>query len=795
MSELIFSEAEYLRLILNYLKNDSKISELPKSKELKENDLDISSNNFFKSLYYNLLFFFKKYGKNNISTEKQKYFYFEIVELLEIIYEFAPDCFIEDDYVKSVLIYVIYSLKKRVNINTKIILKIFLGFRDVFETISCKKIEEKVYEFEKENIETIIYLINRYQSDFQEQLKKFDKNSNFKDIIFYLKRCRKSFPLYLKGFIKYACQINSLKFLTIKIYNYFKILNPYTKDNLNAYNLYQGYSLYGILSYENESDELEFSFEKFNKIKNNRIKDINARTILELSIKLLTTKTNIEFINILNKEYIDVEVETPKVSNNYNNNSEYYKELYKQLSYYLNEYKKNSMKYKICKILSTIYLRIFWLNFNKRLLLNLEENDLEKDEIKIIFYFIVNLFNPDVNEYTSLEFSEDAVPILFNQFSKTNIISDDKELFKIIDKNYSQYYPNFDKEDKFLQTYINTINEELLNNSKIKNFMNENLSNKIEINNIIKYNKDLPFPLLQKHLKKSKINIKEIIQNLDIYSNLLNFYEDCFCDLEDNDKQFYIEKIRKINASTDDYNINKIKGIINDNKFLNLIKEIMISPVMKDAYNHISNWYLSNGKIGLDEDIQNSNENENLINGKSLFFYYEKYCDLLKTFKLFDIFIIMKLPERFKGFTFRFLKIVLNSEGIKYNSENEKDNINLLKAYLIYVIIHEQNHYIKRFLNINIDTKLCKTPKINNNDEGEGGKLLIKLLFGDELIKKALNLKQAEYILNINNWKKKSVKEFRNDFLAIKTEEGEKSSIIYLSSEFISICDHSKLVA
>ena len=54
----------------------------------------------------------------------------------------------------------------------------------------------------------------------------------------------------------------------------------------------------------------------------------------------------------------------------------------------------------------------------------------------------------------------------------------------------------------------------------------------------------------------------------------------------------------------------------------------------------------------------------------------------------------MRLPEFIGGFAFRFLKIVLNSEGIKFNPENNNYIPILLKAYLVFVIIHEQNHWI-----------------------------------------------------------------------------------------------------
>ena len=59
--------------------------------------------------------------------------------------------------------------------------------------------------------------------------------------------------------------------------------------------------------------------------------------------------------------------------------------------------------------------RVFWLNFAKTLLLNLSEKDIEKENIKLIFYFIVILFNPELDYQISIVFKEDIVPILFSQ--------------------------------------------------------------------------------------------------------------------------------------------------------------------------------------------------------------------------------------------------------------------------------------------------------------------------------------------------------------------------------------------
>jgi len=78
-------------------------------------------------------------------------------------------------------------------------------------------------------------------------------------------------------------------------------------------------------------------------------------------------------------------------------------------------------------------------------------------------------------------------------------------------------------------------------------------------------------------------------------------------------------------------------------------------------------------------------------------------------------------------------------------------NIMVNKAF---VIIHEQNNYIKKFLNVESGDKIYIEPKIEEKGERERGKPLTAILFGDASINSSLNLMQANYILDINNWRK-----------------------------------------
>ena len=382
---------------------------------------------------------------------------------------------------------------------------------------------------------------------------------------------------------------------------------------------------------------------------------------------------------------------------------------------------------------------------------------------------------------------------LFCQCKIHSEILNNSEIYRIIDSKYSYYYPKFIKDDTFRQAYINYKNEE------IKTKLNKIGALSHEISNIIKYNNRLPFPLINDYLKSVDIELE--VQYANPTKNIYNLYCSCFSSLNPKYIQEFFKNYEEARTPTmvlkDD-----IKKIIYNKNFTDLIKEIMISPVMKDAYKRIYVWYATFGEFGinkekiLEEYFQKENENiYNLINGKSIL--YNDFVDIINNLYYSKLFIIMALPKEIKGFIFPFLKIIINSEGIelKNNKLNLKSKTTLLKAYLIFVIIHEINYFMKRYLNLNKSTDLFQTSVLKDDDEDKGGKQLINLLFSKELIKQYLNLEQAEYILNIKNWQKESVDKFKKDFTKIKTSNKKDDSIIYLYTENKSYCDHSMLFA
>ena len=796
----------HVKLILDCFKDFSKIQNIKIEKELLESKLDVFSEKFYENLFDNFLYFYSINGTKKIDSNEQKYFIEEIVSVLDIIYETFPNIFLKNDFLKSVLIYLVYSLKETRVIRIEIVLKIFFKLFEFFPPKNNKRIIDEVKEFETNIVKLIIKLRNRFVGDSEINLEiPNSENLDFCSVIMYLIPVAESLPLYLKGFINYNGLSQERKFVIIKLFNYFRKINPFNEEVINFY-LYQGYILYEIVS--NNQNAAKINFNDFAKIKENRVRNNEAKKILKIAIQLLEKKNYESFNNELNKIYFDLENEPPQILDIFCQTENYYKDLFKQLRFYLTQYKKIENQ-KPCKIVNQNLSRVLWLNFCKLLLLYLSEDDIKQDNIKIIFYSIVHLFNPDIPE-NSLEFCEDVIPKFFSQCPHFSEILENQEIYAIID-DY-KYYPNFSKKNTFTRTFINLLNKTILERKIVKEIKTKNAITN-ELNNIENCDEYIPFPLLQDYLK-IYLPKEKFLEISYFQYNLYTFYQNCWQYLVDDmgavEEELYFQNLRKIISADDFDHSNEIKNIINKSEFLELIYNIMTSPVMKDAYNRIYYWYSTNGEYDIDQEtlddiekVPNFKKNSNLINNQPIIDYYNKFCESLKNQDISginspNIFIIMGLPFSIKGFTFRFLKIVINSEGIQLPSEHNK-NIDensknkLLRAYLVFLIIHEQNHFMKRYFNQKKTNTLCNTPVIKSISEG--GKQLIKLLFGDELINKNLNIEQANYILDMNNWKKKSVYEFKKGFLEIKTEDYGDKCITYLSSSNESICDHSKLHA
>ena len=155
----------------------------------------------------------------------------------------------------------------------------------------------------------------------------------------------------------------------------------------------------------------------------------------------------------------------------------------------------------------------------------------------------------------------------------------------------------------------------------------------------------------------------------------------------------------------------------------------------------------------------NNNESEyNLIenkdeNSESFKEIYEKFINIYdnkndnyKKFK--NLFIIKILSKCYRSCLYvRLKKIIINPsqfffpEDLKNNEDEFKE---ILKAYLIIVLLYETEKYLRLLCNKGI---YIETLRGNG-----GGKLFTKYLFGIEIINR-INSNQAKTIMSIKEWK------------------------------------------
>ena len=136
--------------------------------------------------------------------------------------------------------------------------------------------------------------------------------------------------------------------------------------------------------------------------------------------------------------------------------------------------------------------------------------------------------------------------------------------------------------------------------------------------------------------------------------------------------------------------------------------------------------------------------------------------------------------------TYIFLNSKIISIKIKKSNNSLIDNKIMSKALIngdiVLINDHECNHNFHNYFYLSKNGKeSLKTPRKKDIEDREGGGNMENILFGNILNK--LTLRQVLYILNEDNYKK-SLNQFRIDFLCLKDEDCECKGIFEEYSKF-----------
>ncbi len=591
------------------------------------------------------------------------------------------------------------------------------------------------------------------------------------DGIMKLKKNYSAIP-YLEFFIKFLNYSSEIKYCYIL---FIKFIKQY-ENNKNYDGIINLYSLLNYLKINYSSEEkLSSSFAKIKNAITKNLTNSSVKNILRYSLKMLESNSLSE-IKDISKE-INYDAKKPVCSSKFINDKEYYEDLEKEFYFILNNIKSPP------KILNLAEERNYWCIIIKMLEFLLDDDIIHNSTIKILFQCIVDLSNDNLDFRIEDDFISNIINDLLKNIFENKIdillypeisflLNNNRDIYDIFlkEKIEEEFYFRVEKDilSQLTTNEIEYFDMKSIENNEFKNiyfpFLAELLFDKDE--KLLKNINSYKFYISYKSEKKN--NTKEYIFYL-LYIYFNNYFQN-------KEYKFFNLHIQGIIGK----NIEKyMRQILKSNDFLKLVKKIIKSNVIKEAYSIINN---------NDNDIDNDTSQESnvkIINNKyNIFQFYQNFCENIDNYINDETFILMPLSRHYKAFTVRFLKIVINIYDIKFIHEdpdtNEDTDILLLKSYLVFLLINELNNLIILLNNVEEDSEKAN-PKQKRKKE------LMNLLFDHYLLNHYFDLEKAKYLLDLNNWEKKNLKDFKEGYIPIVGPK-KGTPISYLYTGFSQIC-------
>ena len=367
---------------------------------------------------------------------------------------------------------------------------------------------------------------------------------------------------------------------------------------------------------------------------------------------------------------------------------------------------------------------------------------------------------------------------------QTNIITE--ELIEKITNFYNNdeylILINYCSEKKYEGEDIKIkINSSFLKNKE--NFKYKELNNQFILNDI---NSDLNtyITLKNKYLETIELLLPKIFINIGLdneilISSLLEPY-----DITNNCSMFY-KKYEDIKNNIDNLNNSEIEkeieDILKEDEIYELFFRILETNYVKTFFTNII--YLGEN----DDEYQflSSYEKDSEIYEKFLKKYHRNY-EKFKDFK--ELIIIKTLSKGDRAYVIpKLKKYVINpSQFLVGNKIKEyKTQIKtILKGYLIVILLHETEHFLRLLNEKNVVSN--NTPR-----KKEGGELFIKYLFGVKTISN-ISFNQAERIIDLENWN--NPEKIKNIFKDQQEEVIYDEYITYNYPDSISFYSTKKII-
>ena len=543
---------------------------------------------------------------------------------------------------------------------------------------------------------------------------------------------------------------NSVLRLLIEIFYYLRNNNSSFKQE--AEEIFMNFIIKNNIDIDNSSGDINFDFEtkrfyikilyQLNKIVNGDIK-IKFNSYYSL---LLVLKINNVLDIILSKNNKNV-IDNPKVKIylyllflHITGEKKIVEKLGLNEGFFLGTYKELMQEYPGYEYKDSKYIKDVINKWKKKIKISLR-------------YYFLNIFKK-ILEYLKNYGKEDDLikrmkkdaDIIYYELEKNNL--------KGIENDLKKFYGNQD-----YLIILNYISEMFYNNDTIKEPIDSVLLNKIKSKYCdIKIDDNLNLEFDRDKYEEYQTTIKarmllsypKLIYDIGLDNEIL------ICTLmQKNSENPYnsIENYKvmeNINNNIENLDNTKVeeyvKKILDDNEFYKTFFSILESNLIKTFF--CGNLYIEENETGV-------NILDSKIEGSECFEY--AYKNFLKkynkqNFEDFKNLIIIKTLSKgtracilteFKIYIINARQLYIGADINEQNSELKE----ILEGYLIVILLHETEHFLRL-----LDEGNNKNVRISTPKSKERGRLFIKYIFGVESISR-ISQEQAKIILNLDNWK------------------------------------------
>ena len=436
----------------------------------------------------------------------------------------------------------------------------------------------------------------------------------------------------------------------------------------------------------------------------------------------------------------------------FSNSSQFIATLLENMCYYFRDYKHS-------KKLLNIYYYLFHLIYYVLLIITKENgiNRFEEDIIKFYLYHIIHFFlddkkNPEYNFF----FYEGAFKFLAKEFDISFYF-----LFNLEDAIMSKINKSDDVK-VIISTYHSKLCEKAKSNDEL-NFIGQYSKLSKKISDIMKEGNDVDYEQKEGNILletcSSLINkieqVGEILKESGVSCIPLNNYKKMVENL--------IQIIRTNSLTLNHFNLMLHNYEHNDDyipefeKLLNLAKtwENYHHAIEQDytaVFSKIINsedfkeLYLTTMKSSYVQDFVKANHLTKLFN-----IFMKDYAD-----ELYKYILYVPLTRGIKAYVSNYFRIALNTNSVELiDISDDKSKEEILKSYLLIILIHESFHFIYRISKEGESAAQTLSPQTKKIKEcyNEIGVDIILYLFGTEYIT-FISKENSQLLNNLESWKK-----------------------------------------